>query len=241
MANLANQTYEVPMNLGDILGAYDTSHWLTVVMQLKPSVGVLVRGTVLSLVAGKLEKTVAANQGSAYGILLDASIDTAATFTGGSVTGSVARAGSFRDPPCLSAWVLTRLLCKAFCATMASTSRDDHGAFDDGGDRGSARGRDSPPSARAVLLKLGIYFLAKGRYWTPGESIPDELVSPDIAARYGVQDTLTACPAELGGQTPGTHVKRGRSFKRISDPEVTIEPAEPTYRRLGKAFIPASQ
>jgi hypothetical protein len=95
---MANLTYEFPGNLGDLMGAYDTAHWETVVMQLKPSVGVLKRGAVLSLVAGKLELTVAANQASAYGVLLDSSVDTAAAFSNNSVTGSVARAGSFRGP-----------------------------------------------------------------------------------------------------------------------------------------------
>jgi hypothetical protein len=52
----------------------------------------------ISAVAGKLELTVAANQATAYGVLLDPSVDTAAKFSDNSVTGSVARAGSFRGP-----------------------------------------------------------------------------------------------------------------------------------------------
>jgi hypothetical protein len=40
--------------------------------------------------------TVAANQATAYGVLLDPSVDTAAKFSENSVTGSVASAGSFR-------------------------------------------------------------------------------------------------------------------------------------------------
>jgi hypothetical protein len=69
-----------------------------VVAELKPNAGVLARGSVLSLAAGKLELTVAANQATAYGVLLDPSVDTAAKFSDNSVTGSVARAGSFRGP-----------------------------------------------------------------------------------------------------------------------------------------------
>jgi hypothetical protein len=95
---MLSQTYETPAALGDLMGAYDTAHWETVVMELKADAGIIKRGTVLSLVAGKLELTVAANQGGAYGVLLDPSVDTAAKFSDNSVTGSVARAGSFRGP-----------------------------------------------------------------------------------------------------------------------------------------------
>ena len=47
---------------------------------------------------GKLTLTVGGQEATAYGILLDASVDTAAAFSGGTVTASVARAGSFRGP-----------------------------------------------------------------------------------------------------------------------------------------------
>jgi len=94
-----NQTYEIPPNLGDIMGAYDEAHWETAVLELSPDKGVLMRGTVLS--AGpdrKLVATTAGNEAQAYGVLLDASVDTAALFTDGTVTGSVVRAGSFKGP-----------------------------------------------------------------------------------------------------------------------------------------------
>ena len=58
---MANQTYELPQNLGDLMGAYDEAHWQTETLELKPDVGVLQRGSVLSLVAGKLELVAAAN------------------------------------------------------------------------------------------------------------------------------------------------------------------------------------
>ncbi len=85
--------------LSEILGAYDTGHWETVVAQIKPATGVLLRGSVLSAVAadgGKLTLTVGGQEASAYGILLDASVDTTTAYGNGTVTGSVARAGSFR-------------------------------------------------------------------------------------------------------------------------------------------------
>jgi hypothetical protein len=95
-----NQTYELPPNLGDLMGAYDEAHWETVVAELKPDVGVLTRGTVLSsgsgADAGKLISTTAGNEAQAFGVLLDANVDTAQHFGDGSVTGSIARAGSFR-------------------------------------------------------------------------------------------------------------------------------------------------
>jgi len=94
-----NQTYEIPTGLSNILGAYDEAHWQTVVAELKPDSGILLRGSVLSAVAadgGKLTLTTAGSEASAYGILLDPSIDTAANFGDGSVSGSVARAGSFK-------------------------------------------------------------------------------------------------------------------------------------------------
>jgi Bacteriophage lambda head decoration protein D len=92
-------TLQSSLGLSDILGAYDVGHWETVTAQLKPSTGTLLRGSVLSSVvadAGKLTLTVGGSEATAYGILLDKSVDTTAPFSGGSVTASVARAGSFR-------------------------------------------------------------------------------------------------------------------------------------------------
>lgn len=61
----------------------------------------LVRGSVLSAVAtdaGKLTLTTAGSEAVAYGILLDEVVDTTVAYSDGSVTCSVARAGSFRGP-----------------------------------------------------------------------------------------------------------------------------------------------
>ena len=81
------------------MGAYDQAHWETVVLELTPDKGVLQRGAVLSLGgAGKLDATTAGNEAQAFGVLLDASVDTGAKFSDGSVTGSIAKAGSFRGP-----------------------------------------------------------------------------------------------------------------------------------------------
>jgi hypothetical protein len=93
---MSNQTYDLRAGLSDLQGAYDTGYWESVVAELKPDAGVLARGSVLALVSGKLELVTATNQGTVYGVLLDPSIDTAAKFSDNSVTGSVARSGSFR-------------------------------------------------------------------------------------------------------------------------------------------------
>jgi hypothetical protein len=47
---------------------------------------------------GKLVLLTAGTEAQSYGILLDPSIDTAVPFSDGSVTGSIAKAGSFRGP-----------------------------------------------------------------------------------------------------------------------------------------------
>jgi hypothetical protein len=101
LSNIMNATYQTPVNLGDILGAHHDGNFQTIVGELKPDSGVLSRGSVLSAVAldaGKLTLTTAGSEAVAYGILLDPVIDTAASaaFTDGTVTASIARAGTFR-------------------------------------------------------------------------------------------------------------------------------------------------
>ena len=44
-----NQTYELPLNLGDLMGAYDEAHWQTQVCEIKAGQGVLKRGTIPQL------------------------------------------------------------------------------------------------------------------------------------------------------------------------------------------------
>ena len=82
------------------MGAYDEAHWQTQVSEIKSGIGVLQRGTVLASGTGadigKLVKLTATTEAQAYGILLDPSIDTAAPFSDGTVTGSIAKAGSFK-------------------------------------------------------------------------------------------------------------------------------------------------
>jgi hypothetical protein len=89
---------DLPTGLSNLLSAYDEAHWETVVAELKPSSGFLLRGSVLSAVSGKLELVSATNQATVFGVLLDESVDTSAAYSDGSVTGSIARAGSFRGP-----------------------------------------------------------------------------------------------------------------------------------------------
>jgi hypothetical protein len=70
------------------------------VLEIKAGIGVLKRGTVLGSGSGadigKLVLLSATTEVNAYGVLLDPSIDTAAAFSDGSVTGSIAKAGSFK-------------------------------------------------------------------------------------------------------------------------------------------------
>ena len=67
--------------------------------QLKPATGVLLVEACSRPSAadnGKLYLTVGTAEATAYGILLDASVDTTTAYGNGTVTASVARAGSFR-------------------------------------------------------------------------------------------------------------------------------------------------
>ena len=95
-------TLDVPTGLSNLLGAYDTGHWQTQVCEIKAGIGALARGTILATGSGadvgKLVKLSATTEVNAYGVLLDELIDTTVTYSDGSVTGSVAKAGSFRGP-----------------------------------------------------------------------------------------------------------------------------------------------
>jgi hypothetical protein len=95
-------TYTLPQNLGDILGAHHDGNFQTQVSEIKPGIGVLQRGTILATGTagdvGKLVLLTAGTEAQSYGVLLDPAIDTAAPFSDGSVTGSIAKAGSFRGP-----------------------------------------------------------------------------------------------------------------------------------------------
>ena len=94
------QTYDIPTGLSDLQGAYDSAHWQVETREIKAGIGILPRGTVLAAGsgadAGKLVLLAAGTEASAYGVLLDGAVDTSLGFSDGSVTGSIARAGSFR-------------------------------------------------------------------------------------------------------------------------------------------------
>jgi hypothetical protein len=90
-------TTNSPTMLSDICGAADIGDLDPVVAVLEPNVGVLVRGSILSTSAtGKLELAAVGNENNSFGILLDSAVDTATAFSDGTVTGSVARHGSFK-------------------------------------------------------------------------------------------------------------------------------------------------
>jgi hypothetical protein len=93
---------DLPTGLSNLMGAYDTGDWETEVREIKGSIGILKRGTVLASGSGadvgKLVKLSASTEAAAYGVLLDEVVDTSVAYSDASVTGSVARAGSFRGP-----------------------------------------------------------------------------------------------------------------------------------------------
>ena len=97
---MSNQTYDLPQNLGDLMGAYDEAHWQTAVLEIKAGIGIVKRGAILaSGTAGDIGKLVllaAGTEAQSYGVLLDPAIDTSAAFSNGIVTGSIAKAGSFK-------------------------------------------------------------------------------------------------------------------------------------------------
>ena len=71
-------------------------------MEIKGGIGILLRGTVLASGSGgdvgKLVPLSARTEAAAYGLLLDEAVDTSVAYSDGSVTGSIAKAGSFRGP-----------------------------------------------------------------------------------------------------------------------------------------------
>jgi Bacteriophage lambda head decoration protein D len=93
-------TYQTPVNLGDILGAHHDGNFNTQVSEIKAGIGVLLRGTVLATGTagdiGKLVLLAAGTEAQSYGVLLDPAIDTGAAFSDGSVTGSIAKSGTFK-------------------------------------------------------------------------------------------------------------------------------------------------
>jgi hypothetical protein len=96
---------DLPTGVSNLLGAYDEGHWQTVVAEIKGGIGTLARGTVLATGSGadvgKLVKLTAGTEAQAYGVLLDEAVDTSVAYSDGSITGSVAKAGSFRGPALL--------------------------------------------------------------------------------------------------------------------------------------------
>jgi hypothetical protein len=93
-------TLDVPTGLSNILGAYDEGHWQTEVCEIKAGIGVLARGSILATGTagdiGKLVKLSAGTEAQSYGVLLDELVDTGVAYSDGSVTGSIAKAGSFK-------------------------------------------------------------------------------------------------------------------------------------------------
>jgi hypothetical protein len=119
---------DLPTGLSNLMGAYDTAHWQTVVAEIKPGIGVLQRGSVLATGSGgdvgKLVPLTAGTEAQAYGVLLDPSIDTSVAYSDGSVTGSVAKAGSSRGPALIVPTGVDAGLIASRFAAAGSSSRE---------------------------------------------------------------------------------------------------------------------
>ena len=144
-------TYTLPQDLGDILGAHHDGNLQTQVSEIKSGIGVLARGTILATGGGadigKLVKLTAGTEAQSYGILLDPSIDTSQAFSDGSVTGSIAKAGSFRGP--------ALIVPAGIDSGLVSVALRGRGIFVGG--RGAGRIR--------ICVKLSCNFISKGRYF----------------------------------------------------------------------------
>ena len=90
-------------------------------------------------------------------------------------------------------------------------------------------------------MRLSVNLVCRGKYFRAfQDDVPDEKV-PDRLRKFATTETAEAPlarSAESAPKAPGTHVKRGSSWRRIG-PDTEINPGEPTYRRIGKAFVPA--
>ena len=92
-------------------------------------------------------------------------------------------------------------------------------------------------------MRLSVNLVCAGKYFRAfQDDIPDDKV-PDRLRKFAVPETAAeespvTRPADSPPEAPGTHVKRGSSWRRIG-PDTEINPGEPTYRRIGKAFVPA--
>ena len=96
-------TYTLPQNLGDILGVHHDGNLQAQVSEIKAGIGVLKRGTILATGTGwrcwQAGPADAGNGGSELMAFCSIPRSTPpVAFGDGSVTGSVAKAGSFRGP-----------------------------------------------------------------------------------------------------------------------------------------------
>jgi hypothetical protein len=163
------------------MGAYDEGHWQTAVQEIKRGSGVLKRGSILATGSGadvgKLVPLTAGTEAQAYGVLLDPRIDTAVESSTGAVTGSIARAGSFKGEKLIGG-VGTNVpaLSDAFAQEWHLRGRADYCSR-----RGNLRNRRTSASGRCITLaRLSVNMIARGKYWKAGEDIPDEELPPNL-------------------------------------------------------------
>ena len=114
-------------------------------------------------------------------MLLDPSVDTSIPFSGGQVTGSVARAGSFKGP--------ALIVPTGINAATLTTRLRELGIFIEGQSlfRSHCRQRQRQHRQQVHEVKLGVNLIAHGRYWTAGQEI-DESEVPANLCRYAMTD-----------------------------------------------------
>ena len=118
---------DLPTGLSNLMGAYDTGDWETEVREIKGSIGILKRGTVLASGSGadvgKLVKLSASTEAAAYGVLLDEVVDTSVAYSDASVTGSVAARAASAVPRSSSRRASTQDSSRSRFADAASSSK----------------------------------------------------------------------------------------------------------------------
>jgi hypothetical protein len=89
-------TTESPVFLSEICGSADLGDLDPIQALIAPNIGIIPRGCIMSMVAGILTPTIVGNEASAYGILISRDVDTTKLNEDGTVSGAVARNGSFK-------------------------------------------------------------------------------------------------------------------------------------------------
>jgi hypothetical protein len=133
----------------------------------------------VALDAGKLSLTAAGSEDFAFGILLDPQVDTTHAFSDGSVTGSIARAGSFQGEALIvasgtdAAKVTARLRYQGIYVNGAIVAPTTAEAIVP-----ATTDEAPPPSRKGKPLRLSVSVALGGRYIRAGDELPPDLKVP---------------------------------------------------------------